>query len=332
MAGATAGLLAAFALLVLVPTARAAARADDVRRLYEAVERLASAIHPQVRGLDAKRRELLYRLTSQHPVARLSALSRYDPEGTIGFCFGRAMTAHLAARRLGVATASSSRRFIVGDLRQAGAATTEWRFHVTTLVRGDASDRGWHAIDPILGGPMPVHAWIERVQRTWDAGRKARFYLTPPPAVLPDVSTVPAPGQETGERLIELSFDPAGRDGFVARPEFAPAARAHEVDRAATERYFADGEEAQPPFDFTGISINGRRFEYNGYFADLLKDLASRPDDDFTLDRAPRIRVALSSSAYIGAASPTPAPGASSNALGSPRLDRLIRARRTVRP
>lgn len=268
----------ALALLLGLVGAAAADPADELaRQKYRRVEEKAESIEPQLRSLPASRRERLFTRTATHPVSRLDRLPAYDPDGLIGFCFGRAMTAHLVARRMGLHPDALRKLFIVGDLRQRGAAATEWRFHVTTLVQG--SDSLWYAVDPILGRVHTMEQWIDTVQATWDIGHRAYLYLTPPSIVLPDVSRVPDSDQETGEALIELSFDPAGKEGFTHRPQVD--ARAYELSEEASRRYLVDVEESSDAFDFARATINGQDFPYNDYFVDLLTDLAGRPDDWF---------------------------------------------------
>ncbi|MBI4424666.1 MAG: hypothetical protein HY554_13115 [Elusimicrobia bacterium] len=224
------------------------------------------------RGLGPAERRALWHAAFAHPVAGLDEpgkLERYDPTGVIGFCFGRAMAVHLLARKLGLAEDSIAKLFVVGDLRSG--ADPEWRFHVATLVRG--SDGTWHAIDPIMDGPLTARQWVERVHQGWDAGRLAKFYRVPAAFVLPDVAQVPASRElESRERLIELTFEPSGRPGFSPLPELGPAA--FELSGEASARHFRSPA-GFPAFDFSGVMINGDRYAFNAYFDDLLKELVS---------------------------------------------------------
>jgi len=240
----------------------------DGRTLYDQIVRSGSA---HLQGLTAPQRQQLWTAAFRHPVAGLDderKLAKYDPQGFIGFCFGRAMAAHLLARQLGLAEAAVRKLFVIGDLREG--ADPQWRFHVTALVKGE--DGLWYAIDPIMEGPMTATAWMAEVRKTWDKGRKARFYMTPPATVLPDVSVVPDPGQETGKGVIELSFDPAGKEGFS--PMAGLGDEIFAVSPEAAPRYFEAVDAPAGAFDFEGITINGARVSYNNYFVDLLRDLA----------------------------------------------------------
>lgn len=299
----------------LVPlAARAAPPRDDAERaLYGAVLAKADQVRPQLSGLDAPQRERLFALTAGNPVASLDVLARYDPDGLIGFCFGRSMTAHLTARRMGLAERSVRKLFILGDLRQLGAPRTEWRFHVTTLVRGTVPGREWYAIDPIVGRVLTARQWIQYVQRVWDHQHRAHFYVVHPSVVLPDVTEVPAPEAETGKHLIELAFEPVGKPGFTPRPELAPAA--FEVAQARARHDFFDADR----FNFAGITINGGDFGYRNYFADLFADLGRRADGDFLDDAAPPPRPFARSTLSAGTGA------RASVGLGSMHFGRILR-------
>lgn len=261
------------------PAAEAPAPADP-KALYERLVRAPARLS----GLTAAQRQELWEAVLRHPVAGLDderKIERYDPQGFIGFCFGRAMAAHLLARGMGLAEGSVRQLFTVGDLREG--EEPQWRFHVAALVKGE--DGQWYAIDPIMEGPMAASAWVAAVRGTWDKAGKARFYLTPAATVIPDVTAVPDQGKETGERLIELSFDPAGKDGFSADPGLG--AGVFRVSRAAVAAHFKTAD----VFDFDGIAVNGERVSYNGYFADLLSALVSpAPRSFFQKPAGPRKR------------------------------------------
>lgn len=264
-------LAAVLALLLLpgAPVAAASAAAPAatsealLSRYLELMERT-----PQTQmELTSAQRAKLWQAAYVHPVAGMddpAKLQRYDPTGIIGFCFGRSMAVHLLARGMGLAEGSIRALFVAGDLRSGDKP--EWRFHVTTLVRG--SDGDWHAVDPIMGGSLSIPEWVETVRRGWDKPRKARFYLAPASAVVPDIRVVmDSPQRETGERLIDLSFDPTSRPGFTP----ALGGLAHELDAAAVRRHFMSAGAQPLVFDFTGVTINSDHYVYNGYFEDLLR-------------------------------------------------------------
>ncbi|GEM_PF-3520457 len=240
----------------------------DPRALYDGIRRSTVTLQ----GLAAAQRQQLWEAVFRHPVAGLDdgkKLKKYDPQGFIGFCFGRSMAAHLLARQRGLADDSVRQLFVIGDLREG--ADPHWRFHVTALVKGE--DGAWYAIDPIMEGPMTVTAWMAAVRKTWDRNRKARLYMTPASTVLPDVTVVPEPGHETGARVIELSFDPAGKAGFS--PLAGLGDEVFVVSAEATPKYFKTTDAKAGAFDFESIPVNDMRVSYNGYFVDLLRDIAS---------------------------------------------------------
>jgi hypothetical protein len=196
-------------------------------------------------------------------------LAKYDPKGIIGFCFGRSMAAHLLARQVGLREDSIRTLFAIGNLHVTADLT--WRFHVTTVVKGQ--DGLWYALDPIMAGPMPAEAWIAQVRAAWDKPGKAKFYFASADTIIPDIRVVPAPAQETGARIIEHAFAPAGKIGFTPMREFA--GEVFMLSPEALRTFFLLAEAPSDPFDFAGITINGTPFSYNGYFSDLLADLFS---------------------------------------------------------
>lgn len=230
-----------------------------------------------------ERTQLLY-LVVTNPVATLSKEAEYDPNGDIGFCFGRAMTAHLIARKLHLQETSIRKLFIIGDLRSG--ANPEWRFHVTTLVLGE--DGNWYAIDPIMrapigpGTPMPTENWIATVQSVWDKNKKAFLYVVDRNVVMPNMTLMPATsGDESGDRVIEFKFDPSTKAGF--EPLLFGDKKTYRVSPAAQESYFlhADSGVSANRFNFLRLDMtvlkNGvthpRLFDFRNYFADLLSNL-----------------------------------------------------------
>ena len=257
-----------------VPTS-ASEREGDPYAQYEQIEKGS----PQnLSSLDFKQRAALFSAVSNHPVARLDHIGKYDPTGIIGFCFGRAMTVYLLARKMGLKDEAIRKLFIIGDLRSGDEA--EWRFHVTTIVLG--TDGRWYAIDPILSRPLEINEWIRQVRSTWDKQKKAYLYITHTSAVLPDVRNSPPPTKEAGDGIMELKFDPQKKQGFRkpdARfgigPEAMKAAFELDSDESA-QTYFLDTHAAGPArFDFLSVTINGEIIQYNNYFTDLLDSMFS---------------------------------------------------------
>ncbi len=113
--------------------------------------------------INVSQAEILYKAVANHPVASLRNYSKYDPRNEgIGYCFGRAMTAHLEALwnpQLKVNNKAIRKLFALGKLQ---TGTDSWRYHVTTIVK--ASDNGWWAIDPIMGKPIKADDWYSRMR------------------------------------------------------------------------------------------------------------------------------------------------------------------------
>ena len=216
--------------------------------------------------------------TKNDPVARLDRLSHYDPEGLTGFCFGRAMAVHLKARAAGIHPDSIKKQFIVGDLKSSLTAPTEWRFHVTTLIK---SDHGvWYAVDPIFNQLMDADQWVRHTRGLWDQwhfqdpntfGEQSQVYVTDRHAIMPDIRNFVAPELETGANLIELSFEPNNKAGFELRNR--TVANAYGLTTEASEKYFLSAVEGitADRFNFVGLNFeDGFSIHYNRYFGDLM--------------------------------------------------------------
>lgn len=100
----------------------------------------------------------LYRIVASHPVASLAVTHKYDPNNSgTGFCFGRAMTAHLEALfNMKVKNSSIRKLFAMGKL-QTGSKT--WGWHVTAIIK--AKEGGWWAIDPVRGSVVSAENWYK---------------------------------------------------------------------------------------------------------------------------------------------------------------------------
>ncbi|MBI4402878.1 MAG: hypothetical protein HY537_01880 [Deltaproteobacteria bacterium] len=243
-------------------------------------------------GFGKRQLEDLWLFTDRHPVAIEARLPEYDPTKQIGYCFGRAMTAHLLARRLGLAEQAGRKLFAIGEMG-------EWRFHVTYLARSRASSTEQDrliAIDPIMQGgrPYTVKEWIAEVKKYYVVpGGQIYFYIVPASIVVPDLRIVPRPEAETGERVIEIKFDPSKRegDGFKQAPEYD--SNLYIIENEQDAGRFFTGVFAPNPvnaFNFLGVLINDKQYLFGGsgstpahptkwYFDDLLADL-NRDDED----------------------------------------------------
>ncbi|MBI5209756.1 MAG: hypothetical protein HY927_07290 [Elusimicrobia bacterium] len=248
-------------------TSKPEAGKDAPLERYRAIE---SGAPSNLKALSAAQMQDLWRRTYGHKIAGLDdwrKLAKYDPQGIIGFCFGRAMTVQLLARELGLAADSIRKILVIGDLRSG--KDPEWRFHIATLVKGD--DGRWHAIDPIMDAPVTVDQWIAGVHKGWDKQKKAKFYSLPADAVMPNLSLVPDLPKEAGERIIELAFNPEGAPGFSRWT--GAKEPVYELDAQRRDRHLVIAGSDAAPFDFHQVTINGQSFAYNGYFADLLEEL-----------------------------------------------------------
>lgn len=213
----------------------------------------------------------LYGLQISHPVARTDRVSKYDPEGLIGFCFGRSMTGALMASSLGLDFSQMQHIFIVGDLRRPGAANPEWRFHVSFVVP-DEQGNLW-ALDPIIPEQRPVllGRWIQFVQRTWDRKKDARLYLTSGSAVMPNSLEI-IKQDRNYPLLIDIDFDPKEFEGFQSHKRIVPGQEIFTLSPEAERDHFLTLYEGdQSPFNLRSLNfVDGPHINFNGYFLELI--------------------------------------------------------------
>lgn len=155
---------------------------ESLGRAPRATESL-SRTKPRLAGVTRVQAGEILRSVMNNPIASLNAIEKYDPEGGIGFCFGRAMTAHLESLMYGLAKPAIKKLWAVGDLR---TGDTEWGWHVTTIVRSRTG--GWYTIDPIFGTVLTVEQWYREMQRM-DYDGKMMLYVSDAPQFAPDGST-----------------------------------------------------------------------------------------------------------------------------------------------
>ncbi len=112
-------------------------------------------------GLNDSELQQLFRSVSDHPVASLSKVAKYEKNSPgMGYCFGRATTAHIKALMNGADKDSIRKMWAFGDLK---TGDTNWRYHVTTMVRDSKGE--WQAIDPIMGKVMPAAQWYKEMKK-----------------------------------------------------------------------------------------------------------------------------------------------------------------------
>lgn len=214
-----------------------------------------------------------------HPIANLQnfeTVRKYDPTGAIGFCFGRAMATHMHSRVLHLHPDSVKKIFVIGDMRST--AKPEWRFHVTTIVRGPGNK--WYAIDPITPGGRVVEAeaWLNWVRKTWDSHNFSKFktnaYITSGDVVIPNLKTVPGATEINNVDVMSTSFKPETHEGIkkVSGVERFYDISVPEAAEFQRKQFISATEKGGERFDMAKITINeSATYEYNRYFLDLLR-------------------------------------------------------------
>ena len=150
----------------------------------------------------------------------------------------------------------------------------EWRFHVTTLVKGP--NGRWLAFDPIIGKVTTAEGWMDIVQKTWDKNKKAIFYLVDGKAVLPNITEfVGDLSRETGHNINDLSFDPTKHQGFSRYNGFSIDLPVYTLDRAnLLDRFFTElKDDRESPFNPIEVNAGGEIISYNNFFLDLFDSL-----------------------------------------------------------
>jgi hypothetical protein len=125
-------------------------------------------------GLNREEIRRLYDRVSNHPVAAQCHLHKYDKDGRMGYCFGRATAAHLEAIEAKVQKESIRKIWAVGPMK---TGSTNWQYHVTTLVRDDQGV--WQAIDPIMWRPIPLQQWVTKM-KSFSTDSSLTFFVTDP--------------------------------------------------------------------------------------------------------------------------------------------------------
>ncbi len=137
------------------------------------------AIHPtdrkKPRHLSVENGQRIIDESIKNPVVSSTPVVNYDPDSKgIGYCFGRAMFAHLYLVLAGYNRANIKKAFIVGPMMKRA-----WGWHMVTIVQSkDAEGKEiWLALDPNFGKPVEMKEWYDYWLTTSDNG-KLRLYIT----------------------------------------------------------------------------------------------------------------------------------------------------------
>ena len=117
----------------------------------------------EVNGFTFQQLKQLYDELAENPVSRETckpAPNLYDPDPTnqSGFCFGRAIGAHLLARTMGLVDEAIKKVWLVGGHLNGGGVN--WSHHVATAVRD--VDGNWWVIDTHeMTKPAKIEEWVD---------------------------------------------------------------------------------------------------------------------------------------------------------------------------
>jgi hypothetical protein len=174
-----------------------AASVASNNQVLEGLKNLPMNANPGKRkaGLSSSEIQKLYREVENHPVAAIAKVANYDKNNIgIGYCFGRATTAHIKALLNGADKSSIRKVWALGDLKNGD---THWRYHVTTIVRDAKGD--WYAIDPIMGKVLPVEKWYSEMKK-YDSVGNMRIFDTDAKRFSPGSPAKYSPRELRGEQ------------------------------------------------------------------------------------------------------------------------------------
>ncbi len=110
-------------------------------------------------------------------VSNFGANSKYDKDGDIGFCFGRAAFAHYLLLKKNVPQNNIMKIFAMGPSQ---IREQIWDFHMATMVRG--AQGKWLVIDGLFEKALSLDEWMKKVSE-FDLKYPhphMRFYTTDP--------------------------------------------------------------------------------------------------------------------------------------------------------
>jgi len=153
-------------------------RRSHNRAVLEALEQpVGGDAQGRVVNIDRAEADRIYQAVATHPVAGNEAASAYDPNSELGLCFGRALAVQLEALKSRIHNKAILKIWYVSvdeDGRPGlEARGKHYKFHVATLLH--ASDGGWWAIDPLLGGPLKAPEWVRRMEGFDNGGNGVVF-------------------------------------------------------------------------------------------------------------------------------------------------------------
>ncbi|MCO5144270.1 MAG: protein-glutamine glutaminase family protein [Oligoflexia bacterium] len=131
-------------------------------------------------GFTVKEQNELFQRTDQNPVSSICHVSKYDPQGNIGFCFGRATTVHIEALRMGIQKEMIKKIWAVGHMKND---IGDWQYHVATIVRDKVGN--WVVIDPIFTNPKSVKEWASELEKM-SADNQLQFFISEPGRFAPN--------------------------------------------------------------------------------------------------------------------------------------------------
>lgn len=176
---------------------------DKVLSYLDSIGKPDGSTRGRIGAFDEKGIVDIYQRISTNAVADYSKVKKYDPDGHIGFCFGRAMNVYIEALRMGLLKESVRKIWAVGTMKYENIF---WSYHVAGIVR--RSDGQWMAIDPEYDKPITIQQWYKEV-KAMDVDNKLMIFTSPGKRFGPYSDEAATPGE-----LDPTQFDPKARDAY----------------------------------------------------------------------------------------------------------------------
>lgn len=128
-----------------------------------------------VTAINESQANRLYRSEAKNPiVGGQENYEKYDPEGCIGFCFGRATVVHIEGLRRKIHPEAIRKIWSVGPTKFGGESSDVWDYHVATIFKAKGEEKWWVA-DSNNESSISIDQWIKGEFSTSTDGRLMLF-------------------------------------------------------------------------------------------------------------------------------------------------------------
>lgn len=141
--------------------------ADDIAAHNLALKAVLSAAPAGESGFSLAEAKQLYKKLVSQP--QVTSHGTFDPEYSIGFCFGRAMIVHAFAKNAFVRDGDTTRSLKDVPVRKIWVTGPmgQWKHHVATMVLAKEADVGFWVIDNFVGSVKSATDWMTQISATY---------------------------------------------------------------------------------------------------------------------------------------------------------------------